>query len=89
MKDSHFEEMIVAANCFEKSDKPQKFPSNLVKININNFFRQGSDLTRATLSYNPVIVVMKSDDESYQYESIFYFQFVFNRGSHPTLQLLK
>ena len=90
LKNSQFEQMIVTANCFDKSgDKPQKFPPNLISINVNNFFRQGQDLTRAALAYSPVIVVMTSDDESFQYESIFHFQFIFNRGSHPSLQMLR
>ena len=52
---------------------------------------QGQDFTRATLSYYPLIIVMKADTElaDQQYESIFYFQFVFKRGSTPQLQLLK
>ena len=74
------------AATFDASATPQKFPSDLVKVNLNNYLAGGKDFTRSGANYYPLIVEMKGTNDN---ESIFYFQYTLNRGGPPSVQLLK
>jgi len=81
-----FQDLISIAATFDASPTPQKFPSDLVKVNLNNYLVGGKDFTRSGGNYYPLIVEMKGTNGN---ESIFYFQYTLNRGGPPSVQLLK
>ena len=64
-----FQDLVTVAATFDASATPQKFPSDLVKINLNNYLIGGKDYTRSVGNYYPLIVEMKGSNGN---ESIFY-----------------
>ena len=65
-----FQDLVTVAATFDASATPQKFPSDLVKVNLNNYLIGGKDYTRSVANYYPLIVEMKGSNDN---ESIFYF----------------
>jgi hypothetical protein len=65
-----FQDLVTVAATFDASATPQKFPSDLVKVNLNNYLIGGKDYTRSVANYYPLIVEMKGSNGN---ESIFYF----------------
>ena len=58
------------AATFDASATPQKFPSDLVKVNLNNYLVGGKDYSRSVANYYPLIIEMIGSNGN---ESIFYF----------------
>ena len=65
-----FQDLVTVAATFDASATPQKFPSDLIKVNLNNYLIGGKDYTRSVANYYPLIVEMKGSNDN---ESIFYF----------------
>ena len=65
-----FQDLISVAATFDASATPQKFPSDLVKVNLNNYLVGGKDYSRSVANYYPLIIEMIGSNGN---ESIFYF----------------
>ena len=87
MQNTVFADLVQIAATFDAAKEAHKFPPTLLKINFSNYFQKSKDFTRASMTYFPLVIVMKSNTSDY--ESIFYLQYTLNRGAPPAVQVVK